>query len=634
MNYQDSYLDEIRKPLYFADEGEEEELFTEDGLVVDEETAAAQEEEEARATAEAAAEAEAMQKEAEAAAAEAERKASLRIGIKQGVIGYAILVFASIIPLFFLVLYMITQKTSLIASVFTTIFFIGWILSIFNLIYYSKNKDNYYTSFDLMTFFKWPEIATITVILFAISFINLMNLSKGEPISLSQKSLINPPRPVVTTSSTPEEHEEISFRIAVTTKTNETMAEDVKKSKTVTKVDDKEKTQKKVFPIKKEQGETTKEIILVPAVGGLMGILRAPSPLPPTPPPSEAVPGVTNRTLPKLTPLVKTWYLQGALCGALGYAFPLAIAGAIFALFRRFNTPFSSKTMERINQETGEIISETESKSFIHKLIDIIIFKIPVGFTFGGTLGFILGVIVIVPLYIIFGKTSNIDVANFITVLGVVKNPDLAYTYGIIVAGFFVPLTLLVIGKFSPVGLSVSDTKIKEIYSLPPATITVPAVMSDKMLEPVAIVFDGLGDINPDELLTELSISNESVTSEILAEYGDDIKAIFQLKELPIEAKPNGKKSADRAKIAAVIEESFGELGNINVQISAELGEATIPLTDWLNIKEGTLIELNKSVGEEIDILFNGVRKGKGKLTLVENYLGVEVSNSDFSISN
>lgn len=622
LNYQDSFLDEIRKPLYFAEEEEEESLFSEEGLVLDEEAEAAAAEETARAEAEAAAAAQSMQKEAEAAAAEAERQAALRTGIKQGVIGYAILVFLSIIPLVLLVLYMLTQKTSTIASVFTTVFFIGWLLSIFNLIHYSKNKDNYYTSFDLMTFFKWHEIITITVILFVISFSNLISLSKGEGFSLSQKSLINPPKPVATTT-TPAEEEELSFRIATTHKIKK---EDPNKKKVENKKEQKNITK----PIKTNE-ETSKDIILVPAVGSMMGILRAPSPLPPSPPPSEATSMVTGRNLPKLSPVVKTWYLEGVLCGALGYAFPLAIAGAIFALFRRFNTPFAPKTIEKLNPDTGEFISETESKSLLHKIIGSVIFKIPIGFTFGGTLGFFLGLIIIVPLYIIFGRTDNIDVSNLITVLGVVKNPDLAYTYGIIIAGFLVPLTLLVVGKFSPVGLSVSDAKIKEIYSIPPSAVNVSSLVSSGMPEPVVIVFDGLGEINTDELLTELSISSESVTSEILSEYGDDIKEIFKLKELPFEAKPNGKKSIDKAKIAAVIEESFGELGNINVQISVELGEANISLTEWLHIKEGTLIELNKSVSEEIDILFNGIRKGKGKLTVVENYLAVEVSNPAFN---
>ena len=125
------------------------------------------------------------------------------------------------------------------------------------------------------------------------------------------------------------------------------------------------------------------------------------------------------------------------------------------------------------------------------------------------------------------------------------------------------------------------------------------------------------------------------MTAELLDEFGSDLEAVFGL------IKPTDEQTAevmrhtmDRSQVAAIVEQSFGELGQIQVEVAAELGRASILLADWLHLREGMLLELNQPVGDSIDLRFNGVLKGQGRLSVVDNHLGVQVSALDLTATD
>jgi flagellar motor switch protein FliN/FliY len=336
--------------------------------------------------------------------------------------------------------------------------------------------------------------------------------------------------------------------------------------------------------------------------------------------------------------MVASLFLGGVLCAALGYAFPLAFAGAILGLFRKFNHPFAAKVKELLNEETGEITLETEAQTTLNKILDYV-FRFFIGFSVGGTVGFLLGVVITLPLYFIFSGAAETQplVANFLTSLGVVQNPDLAFATGVIIAGIMVPVVMLVVGKGSPAGISLTEEKIRQVYSIP---VTINKVSTDMTTipEPAIISFDlEDGEESKDGLIVDefSEDAKESLTHDLLSEFGVDLESVFGMK-VALPAKTNGDSKIsnfEKQKVTSILENSLGELGNVTVQVSAELGKANIMLTDWLNLSEGMLIELDKPVSEEIDILINEVCKGKGKLTVVDNHLSVRVSKSNFSQS-
>ena len=85
-----------------------------------------------------------------------------------------------------------------------------------------------------------------------------------------------------------------------------------------------------------------------------------------------------------------------------------------------------------------------------------------------------------------------------------------------------------------------------------------------------------------------------------------------------------GVRSAEppAAKVPADLEQLF----DIPVTLSAILGGARMPIGDLLKIGPGSLIELDRKVGEAIDILVNDRLVARGEVVLVNDRLGVTMT--------
>jgi flagellar motor switch protein FliN/FliY len=65
---------------------------------------------------------------------------------------------------------------------------------------------------------------------------------------------------------------------------------------------------------------------------------------------------------------------------------------------------------------------------------------------------------------------------------------------------------------------------------------------------------------------------------------------------------------------------------DVPVQVSAVLGRARMEVGDLLRIGPGTVIELDRKVGEAIDIYVNNRLVARGEVVLVEDKLGVTMT--------
>jgi flagellar motor switch protein FliN/FliY len=73
---------------------------------------------------------------------------------------------------------------------------------------------------------------------------------------------------------------------------------------------------------------------------------------------------------------------------------------------------------------------------------------------------------------------------------------------------------------------------------------------------------------------------------------------------------------------------------DIPVRVSAVLGKATMPVSDLLKLGRGAVVELDRKVGEAIDIYVNNRLVARGEVVVVEERLGVtmtEIIKSDRS---
>ena len=65
---------------------------------------------------------------------------------------------------------------------------------------------------------------------------------------------------------------------------------------------------------------------------------------------------------------------------------------------------------------------------------------------------------------------------------------------------------------------------------------------------------------------------------------------------------------------------------DVPVQISAVLGHTEIDVSDMLQLASGAIIELDRKIGEAIDIYVNNRLVARGEVVVVENRLGITMT--------
>ena len=65
---------------------------------------------------------------------------------------------------------------------------------------------------------------------------------------------------------------------------------------------------------------------------------------------------------------------------------------------------------------------------------------------------------------------------------------------------------------------------------------------------------------------------------------------------------------------------------NIPVQVSAVLGRATLEVSQLLKLGRGAVVELDRKVGEAIDIYVNNRLVARGEVVVVDERLGVTMT--------
>jgi flagellar motor switch protein FliN len=74
-------------------------------------------------------------------------------------------------------------------------------------------------------------------------------------------------------------------------------------------------------------------------------------------------------------------------------------------------------------------------------------------------------------------------------------------------------------------------------------------------------------------------------------------------------------------------QEEIAPLGEIPVEIELELDRRIMTTREVLRLEEGSIIATSRSAGENIDIYIGGVLSASGEIVLIENTLGVRITD-------
>jgi flagellar motor switch protein FliN/FliY len=74
-------------------------------------------------------------------------------------------------------------------------------------------------------------------------------------------------------------------------------------------------------------------------------------------------------------------------------------------------------------------------------------------------------------------------------------------------------------------------------------------------------------------------------------------------------------------------QEEIAPMGEIPVEIEIELDRRFLTTREVLDWTEGSVIATERSAGENIDIYIGGVYCGSGEIVVIENALGVRITD-------
>jgi len=70
---------------------------------------------------------------------------------------------------------------------------------------------------------------------------------------------------------------------------------------------------------------------------------------------------------------------------------------------------------------------------------------------------------------------------------------------------------------------------------------------------------------------------------------------------------------------------------DISIKVSAELGSITIPIGELLELGEGSVVKLDRSVSSPVDVIANGVRVARGEVVVVDDCFAIRIKEIDRS---
>jgi flagellar motor switch/type III secretory pathway protein FliN len=310
---------------------------------------------------------------------------------------------------------------------------------------------------------------------------------------------------------------------------------------------------------------------------------------------------------PEVSPFITGGpFLGGALWGALGYGLVFALAGLGFAALRK--EAFDPRQ---------EAFGGTSSWPAMRSLI---------GYYYGLSLGFWFGVGTIGLSQLFFGSTADSpSLKALLSALGAVADPNLAFTNAFSVGGLLLAFMTLFLGRadftapFSDPRPEEKEPdmkiKIPELPVTPEPEFDFASIGHET--EQIAQTFQQqLGDLARQLGFNEpieAAISVATAPSEDVAE------------ETEHEPPVTNVISARRPDFDVSFDSAMGQLSNVYVQLSAQLGSTELPLTEWLTMAEGSILELPRPKDNTVTVCINGKPIGKGRAVMLEDHKAIKV---------
>jgi len=66
---------------------------------------------------------------------------------------------------------------------------------------------------------------------------------------------------------------------------------------------------------------------------------------------------------------------------------------------------------------------------------------------------------------------------------------------------------------------------------------------------------------------------------------------------------------------------------DIPIELSVELDRRTMKVREILGLQAGTVVKMNRSAGDNMSLLFHGVLVGYGEIVVIEDTIGIRITD-------
>lgn len=73
--------------------------------------------------------------------------------------------------------------------------------------------------------------------------------------------------------------------------------------------------------------------------------------------------------------------------------------------------------------------------------------------------------------------------------------------------------------------------------------------------------------------------------------------------------------------------EEIGVMADVPIEIQVDLDRQIMRLGEVLDLEEGSVIQTDRSAGENIDVYIGGILGGSGEIVVTENTIGVRITD-------
>jgi flagellar motor switch/type III secretory pathway protein FliN len=293
-------------------------------------------------------------------------------------------------------------------------------------------------------------------------------------------------------------------------------------------------------------------------------------------------------------------YLKGSLWGALGYALAFGLAGALFGLLRK------------------EVVDPRDEHLGTGAMGALV--RGAVGLFYGSTMGFAVGAVMIFAVRMFFPDFRGLqgEILHMVYVLGAATNPNVAFSYAFSTASMMAGAMSLFLGS-RDFTAPVSDPKAPELTR--PVVVTVPAVPA----APQAAFDMGRVQMESQQILQQFGTELRRITTG--AEWEYERYELAPVGKLGQKAEPEATNLISARNMDEPdYDTAMGQLSNVYVQITADLGKLEISAADWLMLGEGAMLELPRSPDGTVGIRINGKPAARGKALTVNGNKAVKVT--------